>query len=41
MTFGGETARALAVWLELQSDAGAYRDVDARVDRLVRAEAQG
>lgn len=32
----GETARALAVFLELQADAGSYRDVDQKVDRLAR-----
>src|SRR4029453_12222750 len=32
----GETSRALAVFLELQSDAGDYRDVPARIDRLAR-----
>ena len=37
----GETARALAVCLELQTDAGAYRDVGARVDRLARVQAEG
>jgi tetratricopeptide (TPR) repeat protein len=37
----GETARALAVFLELQSDAGDYRDVGARVDRLARVQAGG
>jgi tetratricopeptide (TPR) repeat protein len=36
----GETARALAVCLELQTDAGAYRDVSARVDRLARVQAE-
>jgi hypothetical protein len=30
----GETARALAVYLELQADAGEYRDVGARIERL-------
>lgn len=35
----GETARALAVFLELQSDAGSFRDVQARVIRLSRVEA--
>ena len=30
----GETERALAVFLELQSDAPGYRDVSAQVDRL-------
>ena len=37
----GETARALAICLELQADAGAYRDVDQRVDRLVRVQPRG
>jgi tetratricopeptide (TPR) repeat protein len=37
----GETARALAVFLELQSDAGDYRDVAARVDRLARVQTGG
>lgn len=36
----GETARALAICLELQADAGAYRDVAARVDRLTRTQAR-
>jgi tetratricopeptide (TPR) repeat protein len=34
----GERARALAVFLELLADAGAFRDVQARVDRLSRVE---
>lgn len=37
----GETARALGVFLELQSDAGDYRDVPARVDRLARVQTGG
>ncbi len=37
----GETARALAVLLELQADAGDYRDVPARVDRLARVQTGG
>lgn len=37
----GETARALAVFLELQADAGDYRDVSARVDRLARVQTGG
>jgi tetratricopeptide (TPR) repeat protein len=36
-----ETARALAVFLELQADAGEYRDVAARVDRLSRVQTGG
>ena len=34
----GETARALAVLLELQADAADFRDVQARVERLGRAQ---
>jgi tetratricopeptide (TPR) repeat protein len=37
----GETARALAVFLELQSDAGDYKDVAARVDHLARVQTGG
>ena len=37
----GDTARALAVFLELQSEAGDYRDVPERVERLARVEAGG
>jgi tetratricopeptide (TPR) repeat protein len=37
----GETARALAVCLELQAEAGEYRDVAQRVDRLARVQARG
>ena len=37
----GETSRALAVFLELQADAGEYRDVAARVERLARVQAGG
>lgn len=36
----GETSRALAVLLELQSDAGNYRDVPARIDRLSKVQAR-
>lgn len=35
---GGEEARALAVYLELQADAGEFRDVPARVARLSRPQ---
>ena len=34
-----ETARALAVYLELRSDAGEFRDVSSRIERLTRAQA--
>jgi tetratricopeptide (TPR) repeat protein len=37
----GETARALAVFLELQAEAGEYRDVPARVERLARVQTGG
>lgn len=37
----GEVARALAVFMELQADAGDYRDVSARVDRLARVQTGG
>lgn len=37
----GETARALAVWLELQSASPGFRDVAARVARLGTLEAGG
>lgn len=37
----GETARALAVFLELAADAPDYRDVRARVTRLSRIETEG
>ena len=35
----GEFARALAVCMELQSDAGSYRDVDNKIDRLTKVQA--
>jgi tetratricopeptide (TPR) repeat protein len=35
----GESARALAIALELQADAGAYRDVAERIERLMKAQA--
>jgi hypothetical protein len=34
----GEPARALAVLMELQADAGTYRDVSERVERLSRLQ---
>jgi tetratricopeptide (TPR) repeat protein len=37
----GDTSRALALFLELQADAGAYRDVAERVERLARVETGG
>jgi tetratricopeptide (TPR) repeat protein len=38
---GGDNSRALAIFLELQSEAGDYRDVAARIERLTRVEAGG
>jgi tetratricopeptide (TPR) repeat protein len=37
----GEIARALAIALELQADAGDFRDLAARVDRLTKVQAGG
>jgi len=37
----GETARALAVFLELQADAGDYRDLPARLERLMKVQLRG
>ena len=37
----GEIARALAVFLELQAEAGDYRDVPSRIDRLSRVQTGG
>jgi tetratricopeptide (TPR) repeat protein len=37
----GETARALALFLELQAEAGDYRDVPERIDRLARVQSGG
>jgi tetratricopeptide (TPR) repeat protein len=37
----GETSRALAVFLELQADAGDYCDVPTRIDRLARVQTGG
>jgi tetratricopeptide (TPR) repeat protein len=36
-----EIPRALAVFLELQAEAGDYRDVPARIDRLARVQGGG
>lgn len=37
----GEVARALAICLELQAEAGDYRDVTERVDRLAKVQTRG
>jgi hypothetical protein len=36
----GEHARALAVFLELESESGGYRDVAGRIERLSNAKAK-
>ncbi len=35
----GETARALALLMELDADSGGYRDVRARIEHLARTQA--
>jgi tetratricopeptide (TPR) repeat protein len=37
----GESARALAIALELQADAGAYRDIAQRINRLITLQGRG
>jgi len=37
----GEVARALAICLELQADAGEFKDVSARIDRLAKVQTRG
>jgi lipopolysaccharide biosynthesis regulator YciM len=37
----GDVARALAICIELQAEAGDYRDVAARVTHLAKAQARG
>jgi len=37
----GDVSRALAIYLELHAEAGNYRDVSARVDRLAKVQARG
>ena len=37
----GEVARALAVCMELQAEAGEYRDVSERIDRLAKVQTRG
>jgi tetratricopeptide (TPR) repeat protein len=37
----GETARALAICIELQAEAGDFRDIGSRVDRLAKVQARG
>ncbi len=37
----GEHSRALAVFVELESESGGYRDVSGRIDRLAKVQARG
>lgn len=37
----GESARALAVFVELESESGGYRDVSGHIDRLSKVQARG
>ncbi|MDP1569553.1 MAG: tetratricopeptide repeat protein [Vicinamibacterales bacterium] len=37
----GESARALAVFVELEADSPGYRDVTGRIDRLSKVQARG
>jgi hypothetical protein len=37
----GDVSRALAIYLELHAEAGNYRDVSDRVDRLAKVQARG
>jgi tetratricopeptide (TPR) repeat protein len=37
----GENSRALAVFVELESESGGYRDVTAHIDRLSKVQARG
>jgi lipopolysaccharide biosynthesis regulator YciM len=37
----GEASRALAVFVELESESGGYRDVARRIERLSKAQARG
>ena len=37
----GEVARALAICLELQAEAGGYEDIDQRIERLSKVQARG
>jgi tetratricopeptide (TPR) repeat protein len=37
----GENARALAICLELQAEAGDYKDISERIDRLAKVQTRG
>ena len=38
---GGEVARALAICLELRADAGEFKDLSARINRLAKVQTRG
>ena len=37
----GETSRALAIFAEMESESGGYRDVASRIDQLSKTRARG
>ena len=37
----GEVARALAICLDLQAEAGDFKDLSARIDRLAKVQTRG
>jgi hypothetical protein len=37
----GESARALALFMELEAEAGGYRDVAGRIEHLSKVQARG
>lgn len=37
----GDTTRALAIYLDLEAEAGGFRDVRSRIERLARSQARG
>ena len=37
----GEVARALAICLELRAEAGDFKDLSARIDRLAKVQTRG
>lgn len=41
LEFAGESARALAVFVELESEMAGYRDVAGRIERLSKTQAKG
>jgi len=41
LELAGESSRALAVFVELESESGGYRDVSVQIDRLSKVQARG